>query len=276
MKFDLKGRNCFWVYQNKTFDAEAHGGFLWSPKYAKDGKTNPGYEAMKEVRKGDIVFHSYMGKIVAIGKAKDCCYSARRPGIAFEEWDPDGWKVDVEYFYLPVPFDTADYRMDIYRIQPPNGPMRSDGVGKQQYLCNVNQAVFDYIIPKILHSLSSCNQDRLLTFIDDKILSVDPLDPPRIKEIPLSSIEDGCKVNAILVGTNKPATLIINIEKFPHQKAWIGKKVGDVLETNIATLSYHVVKIYRDIVSEIEEREKKEKALNEFLDQYEDFVFIRK
>ena len=245
MQFDLKRHNCFWVYQNKTFDAEAHGGFLWSPKYAKDGKTNPGYEAMKEVRKGDIVFHSYMGKIVAIGKSKDCCYSARRPGIAFEEWDPDGWRVDVEYFYLPVPFDTADYRMDIYRIQPPNGPMRSDGVGKQQYLCNANQAIFDYLMPKILHSLSSYNQERLLVFIDSEPLTGDPPPPPpQVKTLP--SIQDGCKVDAIMVGSNKHATLTINIAERPNQKAWIGKEVGDVLKTNIESLSYLVEKIYME------------------------------
>ena len=88
MTFDLKGHKCFWVYQNKTFYEEARGGFLWSPKYARDGKTNLGYEAMKEVRRGDIIFHSLMGKIAAIGKAKDRCYSAHRPGAAFSDWNP--------------------------------------------------------------------------------------------------------------------------------------------------------------------------------------------
>ena len=75
MRFNLKNHNCFWVYQNKTFFEEANGGFLWSPKYAKDGKKNPGYEAMKEVHKGDIILHSYMGRIVAISKAKDAAIS---------------------------------------------------------------------------------------------------------------------------------------------------------------------------------------------------------
>ena len=246
MKFDLKHHNCFWVYQNKTFYEEARGGFLWSPKYARDGKTNPGYETMKEVRKGDIIFHSYMGKIVAIGKAKDRCYFSRRPGIAFEEWDPDGWKIDVEYFRLPVEFDTAEYRKDILRLQPPNGPIRSDGQGKQQYLCNANQAIFDYIMPKILHSLTIRNQERLLDFIDIEILPGPTPPPPPPLPTHLSSLEDGCKVDATIVGANKPATLTINIAARPNQKAWLGKKVGDVLNTNIATLSYRVEKIYME------------------------------
>ena len=59
-------------------------------------------------------------------------------------------------------------------------------------------------------------------------------------------IEDGCKVDAIIVGENKKATLTINIERLPNQKAWIGKKVGDVLETTSATLSYRVERIYKE------------------------------
>ena len=59
-------------------------------------------------------------------------------------------------------------------------------------------------------------------------------------------IEDGCKIDAIIVGENKKATLTINIEKLPNQKAWLGKKVGDVLKTTGATLSYRVERIYKE------------------------------
>lgn len=243
MKYDLKRHNCFWVYQNKSFFEEANGGFLWSPKYAKDGKKNPGYEAMKEVRKDDIIFHSYMGGIVAVSKAKASCYSAHRPSFAFNEWDSDGWKIDVEYFHLPVHFSTIGYRMAIYRIQPSNGPMRSDGVGKQQYLCNANQAIFDYIMSPILKSLTSQKQKQLIDFLDINDLFDDPTNS--LTEI-INEIADGCKVDAIIVGGNKEATLTINIEKLPNQKAWLGKKVGDVLKTNSVTLSYRVERIYKE------------------------------
>ena len=244
MKYDLKGHNCFWVYQNQTFFEESNGGFLWSPKYTRDGKSNPGYEAMKEVHEGDIIFHSYMGKIVAIGKSQGRCYSAHRPGVAFNVWDYDGWKIDVEYFHLPVHFSTIDYRMAIYRIQPSNGPMRSDGVGKQQYLCNANQAIFDYIMSPILKSLTGQKQKQLIDFLDINVL-FDPPNPSPKTEI-INEIADGCKVDAIIVGENKKATLTINIEKLPNQKAWLGKKVGEVLKTTISTLSYRVEQIYKE------------------------------
>ena len=45
---------------------------------------------------------------------------------------------------------------------------------------------------------------------------------------------------------DKKATLTINIEKLPNQKAWLGKKVGDVLKTTSATLSYYVKRIYKE------------------------------
>ena len=83
---------------------------------------------------------------------------------------------------------------------------------------------------------------KLLTFMDVKILPDKPL--PNGDEESILKIEDGCKVDAIIVGKNKKATLTINIERLPNQKAWIGKKVGDVLTS--ATLSYRVERIYKE------------------------------
>ena len=244
MRFNLKNHNCFWVYQNKTFFEEANGGFLWSPKYAKDGKKNPGYEARKEVHKGDIILHSYMGRIVAISKAKDTCYSAHRPSFAFNEWDSDGWKIDAIYNHLNRYLHTADYGLEIYKIQPNNGPMRSDGCGKQQYLCNVNQVLFDYIITKTVHAMTEQEKKKLLAFLDVEILPDRPV--PKPVKASVMEIEDGCKVDAIIVGENKKATLTINTEKLPNQKAWLGKKAGDILKTASATLSYRVERIYKE------------------------------
>ena len=76
----------FYVYQNKTYYDEMEGNFLWSPKFAKGWRLNPGYEAMKEVMAGDIIFHSYQGNIVAISVAKSSCYSYPRPSFIFSEW----------------------------------------------------------------------------------------------------------------------------------------------------------------------------------------------
>ena len=127
-------------------------------------------------------------------------------------------------------------------MQPPNGPFTSSYRGKQQYLCNVNIPVFEYLIDKILKAQRTEKaREQIRAFLG---CAPPPPPPPTKKE--LQTIEDGCKVDAIIVGENKKATLTINIEKLQNQKAWIGKKVGDVLKTTSATLSYRVERIYKE------------------------------
>ena len=91
--------------------------------------------------------------------------------------------------------------------------------------------------------MSSQKQKQLIDFLDINVLFDNPPNPST--EI-INEIADGCKVDAIIVGENKKATLTINIEKLPNQKAWLGKKVGDVLKTTISTLSYRVEQIYKE------------------------------
>ena len=234
----------FYVYQNKTFGAEFRGGFLWSPQFANGLRPHPGYECMKEVRQGDIIFHSVQSAIVAISRARTDCYSATIPSSEFDEWDRNGWRVDVQYLLLPTPWIVRESdKLAMYKVQPSNGPFLSNGRGKQQYLCNVNIPVFEYLIDKIQKAQRT---EKARELIRDFLGCTPPPPPPPPTKKELQTIEDGCKVDAFIVGENKKATLTINIEKLPNQKAWLGKKVGDVLKTTIATLSYRVERIYKE------------------------------
>ena len=51
--------NYFFVFQNKTFDEEYRGGYLWAPQHGNSGRKVSHWEKMKEVRRGDIIIHSY-------------------------------------------------------------------------------------------------------------------------------------------------------------------------------------------------------------------------
>ena len=43
----------YWVYQNKTFQYEREGEYLWAPKRTKkDNQTQHHWTRMKEVKKG--------------------------------------------------------------------------------------------------------------------------------------------------------------------------------------------------------------------------------
>lgn len=90
-KYSTKNnRNYFFVFQNKSFDEEYNGGYLWSPQQNKSGRKIPHWEQMKNVKKGDLIIHSYTKEIIAFSVAKTDVYEANRPANTgvHDEWDP--------------------------------------------------------------------------------------------------------------------------------------------------------------------------------------------
>ena len=223
--------NYFYVYQNKTFTEEYRGGFLWSPKTDKRGGPNAGYDTMRLVKAGDLIFHSCSGTIVAISKALGKCYSCKRPSASFEEWDSNGWKIDVEYFHLQRPFDVSLYAEDLYRMQPDNGPFTSAYKGKQQYLCSANKLMFDYIIEKIRANAGYFEIQKLDEFlskiIEESLINVD--NPKIVEKITVEAdvVKEGCNAKVLIVDENREVTYNINTNKFPQFISAIGKKVGE-------------------------------------------------
>ena len=57
----------WWVNQNKTYQHEISGGYLWSPKTKANGNINSFYDNMTKVAVGDIVFSFKDTLILAIG-----------------------------------------------------------------------------------------------------------------------------------------------------------------------------------------------------------------
>lgn len=231
-------RNYFYVYQNKTYHEERLGGFLWSPKYTSGNRKNAGYETMKDVSAGDVIFHSYQGNIVAISIAKSSCYSFARPGASFSEWDKDGWRIDTEYFILSRPFLVSPHIPHLYNIQPENGPYTAAHRGKQRYLCTVSLDMFEYLMESIYKSLSPMESDRLASFLGGtytptpapvaKPIASKPVEPVvEKKTVEIDRVEDGCTLYATIQQTGKPAKFIIDLVKFPQQKTIIGKTKGD-------------------------------------------------
>ena len=229
-------KNYFYVYQNKTYHEERSGNFLWSPKYASGNRKNAGYETMKDVSKGDVIFHSYQGNIVAISIAKDGCYSSTRPSSSFSEWDVNGWRIDTEYFTLSRPFLVSPHIPHLYNIQPANGPFTSAYRGKQQYLCDVSKEMVEYILPLIYKALGKIEAERLAHFLSDiytpspviKPVEAKPSIPTEQKRlVEIDRVEDGCVVYATIQQTGKLTKFSINLEKFPQQKVIIDKTKGD-------------------------------------------------
>lgn len=245
-----KGRSYFYVYQNKTFIEECSGSFLWSPKYAKGYAHNAGYDTMKLVQPGDIILHSYHGEIAAIGVAKSACYSSPRPSKAFSEWSNDGWRIDVEYCVLKYGLKVAPYIPELYQIQPENGPYTAAFRGKQQYLCNANEAIFDYLLDRILRlQYKESTKQAILRFLDQNLLAVQKNTDSSGKAYEnktqncIRQVVDGCEVEALIIDQNKKTHFTINTLKYPMQKVIIGKQVGDVFRLPNIPLTYQIEKI---------------------------------
>lgn len=103
--------NYWWVNQNKTFEEEVGGGYLWSPQLKKNGMKNPFYDFMLQVRPGDVVFSYAQQQISAVGIVTSPASPAGNP---FTEqvgalWNEDGWYVEVAFVKLESRVSPKDY-----------------------------------------------------------------------------------------------------------------------------------------------------------------------
>ncbi|MBO6825357.1 MAG: HNH endonuclease [Sneathiella sp.] len=135
--------NFWWVNQKQTYRHELKGGYLWSPKKGKNGRTIEFYENMYKVAKGDIVFSYTSGEIRAVSMAMSNGYSSPRPnefGSTGEVWMLDGWRVDLDYTELSSPLAPKAHLLEISPLLPEKySPIRHDGNGNQVYLCSISE-----------------------------------------------------------------------------------------------------------------------------------------
>ena len=71
--------NYFLYSKIKTFHQEHQGGYLWAPQYGNSGRTASHWSKMKEVKRGDVIIHSYKKQIIAISVAKKMCMWRKSP-----------------------------------------------------------------------------------------------------------------------------------------------------------------------------------------------------
>ena len=141
----------FYVFQGKTYKQERDGGYVWSPKLTKDGRKNPGYENMKDVHKGDFILHNNNGEVVAISVANSNCFSAAQPTELKNaqkdiEWDDDGYRINLDYYELKVPFQITFYQEFLARTFSEDSAFDKRGIGKSQYMCHLSNIHASFIL----------------------------------------------------------------------------------------------------------------------------------
>jgi len=136
-------RRYWWVNQNKTYRQEIGGGYMWSPKRAKNGARLAYYDNMREVAPGDVIFSFHTSLISAVGLAVSAGYDCVVPvefAKAGEQWDKDGWRVDVRYTKLGSPMALKNHMPVIRHLLPPKySPIQQSGRGHQSYLSEISE-----------------------------------------------------------------------------------------------------------------------------------------
>lgn len=141
--------NYFLVFQNKTFNKERVGSYLWAPQKTKAGLEKFFWSNMKKVKQGDIIFSVCNRKIVSINTALGVCVDAIKP-VAFDSdnlWEKEGWLLNADYSILKQPISIIDNVDDILKRCPMKySPFTSSGKGNQGYLYEIGKELGEFLI----------------------------------------------------------------------------------------------------------------------------------
>jgi len=133
----------WWVNHRQTFKAEIGGGYIWSPKKNKDGSRNQTYLNLTAVKTGDIIFSYAVGEIKSVGVVEREYVESERPkafGHSGEQWNKNGWLVQVQWTVFDKPFSPKDYLSEIVPLLPDKySPIQDNGEGNQKcYLASIS------------------------------------------------------------------------------------------------------------------------------------------
>jgi hypothetical protein len=116
-----------------------------------DESRNETYLNLTRTRVTDLIFSYANGKIRAIGIIEDKCRDSERPG-AFgdigEQWDKDGWLVQVRWSVLDTPFSPKSHILRIAPLLPKKySPIQANGDGNQKcYLAEISDSMASVLL----------------------------------------------------------------------------------------------------------------------------------
>ena len=245
----------WWVNHKQTWKQEIEGGFLWSPKTAKNGRKNQGYTNMTRVSPGDRVFSYAGGKIAFIGTVSGPHLEQKKPdfGNHGESWSDTGWFVPVEWEKLEAPIRPADHIEAIRDLLPElYSPIRhSNGHGNQGiYLAEISHELSGTIFELLgIPSLDELDQKQVAEDLESARIEDDSnLSPTEKSQLimarrgqgkfkqNLRELEQACRVS----GTHDQRFLIAS-----HIKPWSVSDHWEKLDGNNGLLlAPHIDKLF--------------------------------
>lgn len=129
----------WWVNQGQTYDEERSGGYLWSPKRAKNGSRRPYYDAMIVAAVNDLVVHYVSkpyGAVISASVVEAPARSEPQPPELRHTnlWNEDGWWLPVVHVEEVQPVS----RRDAVALGPSEQPFTRAGTVNQGYLYQIS------------------------------------------------------------------------------------------------------------------------------------------
>ena len=248
--------NYFFVFQNKTFHQEHQGGYLWAPQYGNSGRTASHWSKMKEVKRGDVIIHSYKKQIIAISVAKKDVYVAKKPVELSNDWQTDGWRVDTQYIVFPNPIITSNYMEELLELQPQtSAPFNRLGRGNTGYLFEATREMYEFIIAQT--ATYPQNENALKQALE----LVNQIEHPqnKVSEVEVVMELEAFKANilsvdklAILLKETKPhksqKTEVEVLYRSPYLKKMVKRMANGICQMCGENRRIHVLKKDEDII----------------------------
>lgn len=146
----------FWVNQGKTYKQEREGGYVWSPQVSRNGSKVYGFSNMRDVHKGDFVFHNSKAAVQAISVAKTDWYEANQPRELLDAggkdaWNREGYRIDLEYHDLDTPLNMRPFRAWLVEHPAEKSAFNTkDGGSFQQYMCHLDKKHAQFLLQQII------------------------------------------------------------------------------------------------------------------------------
>lgn len=143
--------NFYIVMQGRTYDEAKEKQVVWCSILDNSGQTPHSWERMKEIKKGDAIFHCVKGEIVAISTAQEDCGEGVNP---FDQSGVVGHLFPAVYEELHFPISIKEHFDEIQPLLPVKySPFQHNGDGNQGFLypCNEMLAI------KLLELMSDAN-----------------------------------------------------------------------------------------------------------------------
>jgi putative restriction endonuclease len=165
----------FIVMQGETYEEDKDLGVIWSPIKDKAGLEPHFWSRMKQVKKGDILFHYVKGAIVAISVAQSDCVEKVKPVLFRLQTEEKGHVVRTKYFTLDIPLIIRDFWQDIYPLLPTKySAFQEDGSGNGGYLYPCNEEM-TLAFSSIIRTLNKKIAEEQLSLSIDAIQMTNPL-----------------------------------------------------------------------------------------------------